>query len=196
MNATEHRPDLAELAARCEADRQHVRAVAFRLLGTLADADDAVPSAWLKASSADGVGDVVNLTAWFTTITAHEALLDLLAPGVVRRVDPVLGLADVPTELDGARAVAEETRRFARRARTGAVVLIDGAPGIAIAPRGRAQILLQIEIGADDRIRAIDITADPDRLRRAVLTLPCPARAGLIRYQGHGTRPAGVPATG
>lgn len=324
MNATEHRPDLAELAARFEADRQHLRAVAFRLLGTLADADDAVQSAWLKASSADGVGDVVNLTAWFTTITAHEAfdqlrarkrraeqpvadvdefdrlapsasapadedvllaesvssavlvvldrlspaqrvafilhdvfavpfetigevldrspaaakklasrarsrlqqepaadsgrlarrvelveaflaasrggdiarLLDLLAPGVVRRVDPVLVPADVPTELGGAGAVAEETRRFARRARAGVVVLIDGAPGIAIAPRGRAQILLQIEIGADDRIRAIDITADPDRLRRAVLTLPCPARAGLIRYQGHETRPAGVPASG
>lgn len=123
-------------------------------------------------------------------------LLGLLAPGVVRRVDPMLVPADVPAELGGARAVAEETRRFARRARAGVVVLIGGAPGIAIAPRGRAQILLQIEIGADDRIHAIDITAAGDRLRRAVLTLPFPAHAGRIGYQGHGTRPAGAPASG
>jgi RNA polymerase sigma-70 factor (ECF subfamily) len=68
--------------------------------------------------------------------------------------------------------VAEETRRFARRARAGVVLLIDGVPGVVLAPRGRAQAMLRIAIGPDDRIHAIDITGDPDRLRRAVLTLP------------------------
>jgi RNA polymerase sigma-70 factor (ECF subfamily) len=126
-------------------------------------------------------------------------LLDLLAPGVVRRVDPALVPDDVPTELRGAAVVAEETRRFTHRARTGVVMLIDGVPGIVIAPGGRAQALLQIGVGDDNRIHTIDITADVDRLRRVVLTLPrwpsqnCHKRVG---YQGHRTKPASRPATG
>ena len=110
-------------------------------------------------------------------------LLELLAPDVVRRVDRVLIPADVPAELRGAREVAEETRRFAARARAGVVMLIDGAPGIVIAPRGRAQILLRLRIGADNRIYEIDISADADRLRRAVLALP--RRASQAAFQPH-----------
>jgi RNA polymerase sigma-70 factor (ECF subfamily) len=108
------------------------------------------------------------------------ALLELLAPDVVRRVDPALVPNDVPTELRGAKRVAEETRRFTRRARAGAVLLIDGVPGVVVAPHGRVQALLRIGVGADNRIHTIDITGDPDRLRRAVLALPsmgeCDAR--------------------
>ncbi|MGH6996364.1 MAG: sigma factor-like helix-turn-helix DNA-binding protein, partial [Stellaceae bacterium] len=101
-------------------------------------------------------------------------LLNLLAPDVVRRVDRVLVPADVPTEIRGAKQVAEETRRFTRRARAGVVVLVDGAPGIAIAPGGRLQALLVLDIrGIDNpRIHAIDIIGEADRLRSAVLTLP------------------------
>lgn len=288
-----------DLARRFDADRRHLRSVAFQLLGSAADADDAVQSAWLKASRAD-VDTIDNLTGWFTTITAREALdqlrarkrraewpladpdeldrlaatasasadedalladsvgrallvvldrlspaqrvafvlhdvfatpfeeiagllggspaaakklasrararlhagppveprraaehlkivdaflaasrggdiatlLELLAPDVVRRVDAALVPADVPTELRGATEVAEETRRFARRARAGAVMLIDGVPGIVIAPRGRAGIMLRIGVGADNRIHTIDITGDAERVRRAVLALP------------------------
>jgi RNA polymerase sigma-70 factor, ECF subfamily len=288
--------DVAELARRFDANRQHLRSVAYQLLGSVADADDAVQSAWLKASRAD-FGAVDNLTGWLTTITAREALdqlkvrmrraewplagaeeldrltgevaapaeddalladsvsrallvvldrlspaqrvafvlhdvfalpfetiadvfdrspaaakklasrargrvhaggaahpprtakhvelveafmaasrggdiptlLDLLAPDVVRRVDRVLVPDDVPTELRGAREVAEETRRFVQRARLGVVVLIDGVPGIAVASAGRAHTLLRIGFDDDDRIRSIDITAEG---HRAVLALP------------------------
>jgi RNA polymerase sigma-70 factor (ECF subfamily) len=126
-------------------------------------------------------------------------LLRLLAPDVVRSVDRVLIPDGVPAELRGAREVAEETRRFAQRARAGVIMMIDGVPGIVIAPRGRAQILLQLGIGADNRIHAIDITADAVRLRRAVLALPrWPSQADSsdVGYQGHGTRPAGWSAMG
>lgn len=99
-------------------------------------------------------------------------LLELLAPDVVRTVDRALVPDDVPTTLRGAGKVAEETRRFAERARAGAVMLIDGAPGIVIAARGRAQILLVIGIGADDRIHTIDVIGNAERIRRAALTLP------------------------
>jgi RNA polymerase sigma-70 factor (ECF subfamily) len=98
-------------------------------------------------------------------------LLDLLAPDVVRRVDRTLVPDDVPTEVRGATEVAEETRRFTHRARAGVVMLIDGVPGIVIAPGGRAQALLQIGVGDDNRIHTIDITGDAGRLRRVVLTL-------------------------
>ena len=98
-------------------------------------------------------------------------LLDLLAPEVVRRVDRELVPDDVPTELRGAKEVAEETRRFALRARAGVVVLVDGVPGIAIAREGRVEALLQIGI-EDGKIHTIDIVRDADRLKRAVLALP------------------------
>ena len=320
--------DLVDLAQRFDADRRHLRSVAFQLLGSVADADDAVQSAWLKASRSD-YGAVDNLTGWLTTITAHEAfdqlrvrtrraekpladpdeldrlaasapadedalladsvssallvvldrlspaqrvafvlhdvfavpfdtiaclldrspaaakklasrarerlqagkaverrrvaehlkiveaflaasrggdiatLLELLAPDVVRRVDRALvpGAVSeaVPTELRGARKVAEETRLFAQRARAGVVILIDGVPGIVIAPHGRAQALLEIGVGADDLIHTIDITGDADRLRRAVLAVPrwpFQEHQPPIGYQGHQTQSAGRPATG
>jgi len=315
---------LEDLAQRFDADRRHLRSVAFQLLGSVADADDAVQSAWLKASRSDfGARDKIeNLTGWFTTITAHEALdqlrmrkrraeqpladadeldrlaragsppadenallvvldrlspaqrvafvlrdvfavpfqtiaglldrspaaakklasrargrllggmpaqprraaehleiveaflaasrggdiatlLELLAPDVVRRVDPTLVPGPVsegvPTEMRGAREVAEETRRFAQHARVGAVMLIDGAPGIVIAPRGRPQVMLQIGIGADNRIHTIDMTGEPERLRQAVLTpprRPSQAHHRPIGYHGDQTQSAGRPARG
>jgi len=287
------------LAQRFEDNRRHLYSVAFHLLGSAADADDAVQSAWLKASGADFAA-VDNLPGWLTTITARTAidqlrarsrrieqslsdapeldsspalatpaadeqalrseavsrallvvldrlspaqrvafvlhdvfdvpfeqigtvldrspdaakklasrararlqaapaeqprrraehleivsaflaasrggdiatLLELLAPDVVRRVDPVLIPAGVPTEMRGAGDVATETRHFTRRARAGAVLLIDGAPGIAIAPAGRLLALLRIGIGDDGRIHTIDIAGDPERLHNATLQLP------------------------
>ncbi|OBG69187.1 RNA polymerase subunit sigma [Mycobacterium sp. E3298] len=317
--------NLADLARRFDADRRHLSAVAFQLLGSAADAEDAVQSAWLKASRAD-YGAVDNLTGWFTTITAREAydqlrvrkrraehplatteeldrleaaaspadeetlltesvsnallvvldrlspaqrvafvlhdvfavpferigdlldrspeaakklasrargrlhgdpggeperaakhleiveaflaasrggdialLLELLAPDVVRTVDRALVPDDVPTELRGAGQVAEETRRFAQRARAGVVMLVDGAPAIVIAPYGHAEALLLITVGTDDRIHAIDITGDPTRIRSAALALPggpIQQHHSRIGYQGHQTPPAGRPATG
>jgi Sigma-70, region 4 len=99
-------------------------------------------------------------------------LLELLAPDVVRRVDRALVPDDVPTELRGSTEVAEETRRFAQRARAGVVMLVDGVPGIAIAPRGRPRVLLRIGVGAHNQIHTIDITGDAGRIKRAVLALP------------------------
>src|ERR1700761_8426598 len=64
---------IEDLAQRFDSDRRHLKSVAFHLLGSAADAEDAVQSAWLKASRADH-GTVENLTGWFTTITAREAV--------------------------------------------------------------------------------------------------------------------------
>jgi RNA polymerase sigma factor (sigma-70 family) len=61
------------LAERFEAHRPHLRAVVYRMLGSLTEADDAIQETWLRVSRADA-GDVENLRAWLTTIAARVCL--------------------------------------------------------------------------------------------------------------------------
>ena len=286
------------LAAGFEASRAHLRAVAYRMLGSLAEADDAVQQAWLRASQADR-RDVENLAGWLTTITARvclnmlrarrrrsewplpeagdpfttstdgdfgpddeavlaesvglallvvldrlspaqrvafvlhdlfaipfehiapvlgrstvatkklasrareqvrgaattvapadsvdrwalvdaflaasrggdlDALLELLAPDVVRRADrfAVAGRAPV---VRGARGVAEENRIASARAEGAEVALVDGAPGIVVAPYGRLLRVLAVVIEGG-RITELEVVGDPARLDRMALAVP------------------------
>ena len=88
------------LAERFEANRTHLRSVAYRMLGSLSEADDAVQEAWLRASRADTSG-VENLGGWLSTVVARvclnmlesrkarrEQLLDCHVP------DPIVSRAD------------------------------------------------------------------------------------------------------
>ncbi|WP_067450239.1 sigma-70 family RNA polymerase sigma factor [Actinomadura macra] len=279
--------DQAELAAHFERCRGHLRAVAFRMLGSADEADDAVQETWLRASRA-GTAGVANVPGWLTTIVGRvcldllrsrrrrgeepaelagletvasdaadpedeavladsvglallvvldrlgpaervafvlhdlfavpfaeiagivgrspvaakklasrararvhgtpaapvadlarqrevveaflaasragdlDALLAVLAPDVVRRTDRAV--AGATTELRGARHIAEETRGNAARARFARPALINGVPGVVVAPRGRLQIVLRLRIDGE-RVAAIDVVGDPDRLR-------------------------------
>jgi RNA polymerase sigma-70 factor (ECF subfamily) len=74
------------LAARFEANRPHLRAVAYRMLGSLSEADDAVQEAWLRLSRSD-TSTVANLAGWLTTIVARVCL-DMLRSRRSRREDP------------------------------------------------------------------------------------------------------------
>jgi RNA polymerase sigma-70 factor, ECF subfamily len=65
--------DSDSLALEFEALRPHLRGVAYRVLGSFSDADDAVQEAWLRLSRSD-VSDVVSLRAWLTTVTSRVAL--------------------------------------------------------------------------------------------------------------------------
>ncbi|QZH57915.1 sigma-70 family RNA polymerase sigma factor [Mycolicibacterium farcinogenes] len=285
--------DQQMLAERFEADRHRLRAVAYRLLGSVHDAEDAVQAAWLKISRR-GIEGVDTPTAWFTTVTAREcldrlreqkrraevlggdellpdavspaadeqvamaesvgrallvvlgrlspaqrvafvlhdafaipfdaiatlldctpaaakklasrararvhgselpatrptaehldiarsflaasqqgnleALLAILDPDVLRRVDRVLVGGQIPTELRGAQEFVEESKMFAAVARGGEVAVVDGAAGIVIAPVGQLKSLLRLDI-QDGRIRVIDIIGDPDRLAAAEIVL-------------------------
>ncbi len=283
------------LAARFDRDRARLRAMAFRMLGSVQDAEDATQRAWIKATRAD-LAEIANLHAWFTTVVAREcldmlrarrrrnelpleeelatadrelapsaeeevirlesisrallvvlerlspaqrvafvlhdlfavpfdeiatalnrtptaakklastarqqirpdtvasedsaagadlavvraflkasregdmaALLGILAPDIVRRADRQLVPAGVPTEVRGARAVAEETRLFAPRAQAGEVALIDGSAGVVIAPSGRLRAVLRVTIHAG-RIHTIDLM-DATRAASAHITL-------------------------
>lgn len=88
------------LAQRFEEQRPHLRAVAYRMLGSLSEADDAVQDAWIRLSRAD-TRDVENLRGWLTTVVARVALNMLRArntrseqPLGVRLPDPVVDPAD------------------------------------------------------------------------------------------------------
>src|SRR3954470_11022160 len=71
------------LAERFEAHRPHLRAVAYRMLGSLSEADDAVQEAWLRLSRAD-TSEVENLRGWLTTVVARVCL-DMLRARKSRR---------------------------------------------------------------------------------------------------------------
>jgi RNA polymerase sigma-70 factor (ECF subfamily) len=93
--------DKQELLAReFEAQRPRLRAVAYRMLGSLSEAEDAVQDAWLRLSRTDA-DEVENLAAWLTTVVARVALNMLRSRKTrreeslqVRVPDPIVGSAD------------------------------------------------------------------------------------------------------
>src|SRR5881392_3539496 len=75
------------LAERFEDNRSHLRAVAYRMLGSLSEADDAVQEAWLRLSRSD-TSDVENLGGWLTTVVARVSL-NMLRSRASRREEPM-----------------------------------------------------------------------------------------------------------
>ena len=75
------------LAERFEEHRARLRAVAYRMLGSLAEADDAVQDTWLRLSRA-GAGGVENLGGWLTTVLARVCL-NMLRSRTIRREEPL-----------------------------------------------------------------------------------------------------------
>ena len=82
------------LAARFEEQRAHLRAVAYRMLGSQAEADDAVQNSWLRLSGAD-TSAVENLAGWLTTVVARECL-KMLRSRRGRREEPLAGVVPEP----------------------------------------------------------------------------------------------------
>jgi len=88
------------MVERFEAERSHLRAVAYRMLGDLTEADDAVQESWLRLSRSDTSG-VENLGGWLTTVVARVCL-DMLRSRESRREesldvhvpDPIVSSAD------------------------------------------------------------------------------------------------------
>jgi RNA polymerase sigma factor (sigma-70 family) len=75
------------LAERFEAHRTHLRAVAYRMLGSLSEADDAVQDAWLRLTRCDP-STIHNLGGWLTTVVARVCL-DMLRARTARREQPL-----------------------------------------------------------------------------------------------------------
>jgi RNA polymerase sigma-70 factor (ECF subfamily) len=92
----------ADLATRFQAARPQLGALAYRMLGSVDDAEDAVQEAWLRLSGIDG-GQVTNLDAWLTTVVARICLNTLRSRGarpreelVARVPDPIVDAVGEP----------------------------------------------------------------------------------------------------
>ncbi|MGH3253930.1 MAG: sigma-70 family RNA polymerase sigma factor [Streptosporangiaceae bacterium] len=279
------------LASRFEASRPRLQSVAYRMLGSLSEAEDAVQEAWIHAERA-GAGDVANLEGWLTAIVARvcldmlrsrksrreeplamdqaiaaagpeqeavladsvglamlvvldtlapaervafvlhdmfglpfgeisavtgrssaatrqlasrarrrvrgtatvpgtrlarqreiaaaylaaarggdmSALLSILDPDVVLHADARAVPSGVPITIRGAAVIAHGAIAASGRSRHTGLALINGSPGIIMAPSGRLTLALAFTF-ADDKITQIEVIADPDRLSELVLAV-------------------------
>jgi RNA polymerase sigma-70 factor (ECF subfamily) len=92
------------LTVRFEGNRGRLRAMAYRMLGSASDAEDAVQEAWIRAAGA-GADGVANLDGWFTTIVTRVCL-DMLRSRKSRREE--LAIADVDAVVPGAVVPSQE----------------------------------------------------------------------------------------
>src|SRR5918993_5846350 len=75
------------LVEQFEANRSHLRAVAYRMLGSLSEADDAVQESWLRLSRS-GTSGIENLGGWLTTVVGRVCL-DMLRSRTSRHEEPL-----------------------------------------------------------------------------------------------------------
>jgi RNA polymerase sigma factor (sigma-70 family) len=102
--------DTDVLAQRFEQDRTHLRSVAYRMLGSSSEADDAVQETWLRLSRNDTSG-VENLTGWLTTVVGRVCL-DMLRSRKARREDHVdVATAFSTANPEGEAALADSVGR-------------------------------------------------------------------------------------
>jgi RNA polymerase sigma-70 factor (ECF subfamily) len=97
------------LARQFDESRSHLRSIAYRMLGSASEADDAVQETWLKLSRSD-TREVRNLRGWLTTVAARVCL-DMLRSRQSRREAPLIAAAEIPAEasLEQDAALADAT---------------------------------------------------------------------------------------
>src|ERR687888_562295 len=96
------------LAGRFEDQRARLRAVAYRMLGSLSEADDAVQEAWVRLSRTDTSG-IDNLSGWLTTVVSRVCL-NLLRSRETRREEPMsVHLPDPVVTKEGERDPEQQT---------------------------------------------------------------------------------------
>src|SRR5918992_6074188 len=93
------------LAERFEEHRPRLRGVAYRMLGSLSEAEDAVQEAWLRLNRIDGA-TVDNLSGWLTTVVSRVCL-DMLRSRKSRREEPIGAQVAEPSVIGGEGADPE-----------------------------------------------------------------------------------------
>ena len=170
-----------------EPHRTHLRGVAYRMLGSLSEADDAVQETWLRLARSD-TDDVVNLRAWLTTVVSRVCL-DMLRSRTARREDPFdVHVPDpvvrpLPTGTDPAGDGPEERAVLADSVGLALLVVLDTlSPSerlafvlhdvfavpfdeIAVALDRSPGAAKQLASRARGRLRAAGPHADPGRVR-------------------------------
>jgi RNA polymerase sigma-70 factor (ECF subfamily) len=99
-----------------------------------------------------------------------EGLIAVLDPDVVLHSDATASPSGAPLTVHGAAAVAGGARAASARSRYGRIALVNGAPGLIMAPRGQLLVALAFTFSGE-KISQIDVVADPDRLAQLDLGL-------------------------
>jgi RNA polymerase sigma-70 factor (ECF subfamily) len=111
------------LAQRFEAERSHLTAVAYRMLGSPIEAEDAVQESWLRLSRAD-TSEVQNLGGWLTTVVARVCL-DMLRSRAARPVEPLEDGASEPVMGDEGAVNPEQEAILADSVGLALLVVLD-----------------------------------------------------------------------
>ncbi|HET7768141.1 MAG TPA: sigma-70 family RNA polymerase sigma factor [Chloroflexota bacterium] len=123
------------LAARFEEHRRHLRSVAYRMLGSLSEADDAVQEGWLRVSRAGAEG-VDNLGGWLTTVVARVCL-DMLRSRAARREAPMESYVPDPVVTREGESDPEEEALLADSVGLALLVMLE-----TLAPAERLALVL------------------------------------------------------
>ena len=177
------------LAERFQAHHTRLRAVAYQMLGSLSEADDAVQEAWLRVSRA-GTGGVGNLGGWLTTVVARVCL-DMLRSRAARREeplgvhlpDPVIGQADV---LD-----REQEVLLAEGVGLALLVVLD-----TLAPAERLALVLHDSFAVPFEELAAILGRSPAATRQHASRARRRVRAAPARWPSRRWRSPSVPPTG
>jgi RNA polymerase sigma factor (sigma-70 family) len=158
QDVTVHDDDV--MATQFEANRTRLRAVAYQMLGSTSEADDAVQEAWLRLNRSD-TQTIENLPGWLTTVVARVAL-DMLKARSRRREDYVGSWLPEPIVTDAAEASAPERE-----------ALIADSVGLALlvvletlAPKERLAFVLHDTFGVPFQEIATIIDSTPDAARQ------------------------------
>ena len=123
------------IAEQFEANRSHLRAVAYRMLGSLNEADDAVQEAWLRLSRSES-GDIQNLGGWLTTVVARVCL-DMLRSRKARSEEGLETQATEPVATTGKGVDPEQEAILAESVGLALLVVLD-----TLAPAERLAFVL------------------------------------------------------
>ena len=180
---TEHQDDW--LADRFEENRAHLRAVAYRMLGSSSEADDAVQEAWIRLSRSDADA-IENLGGWLTTAVARVCL-DMLRSRRSRREDALEGSLPEPVAGMGDGADPEHEAVLADSVGLALLAVLEtltpperlafvlhdlfAVPFDEIAPIvGRSPAATrQLASRGRRRVRGVTPTPDPDRARQSAV---------------------------
>jgi RNA polymerase sigma-70 factor (ECF subfamily) len=172
------------LAARFEENRGHLRTVAYRMLGSLAEADDAVQESWLRLSRSDA-STIENLSGWLTTVVARVSL-DMLRSRASRREDSIdAELEPAAIALTTSRTDPEQEALMADSVGLALLVVLD-----RLDPAERLAFVLHdvFAMPFDEIAPIVDRTPAAarqlaSRARRRVQGTPPSAASGAVRQQ-------------
>ena len=147
------------LAERFEENRSRLRAAAYRMLGSLGEAEDAVQEAWLRLSRSDA-GSIQNLSGWLTTVVARVCL-DVLRSRKSRGEELLGAQPEEPTGKKGARSDPEQQAMLADSVGLALLVVLD-----RLAPAERVAFVLHDLFGLSYEEIATIVERSPTATRQ------------------------------